>query len=133
MDSGCGPCGNPCGSVTIYQGYAKTFFIDLFYTDTQAPYDLTGALEIVAAFPPTTPGPPVEETLGSGEVVVIGAPGAGRVQIKLTAVNSALVQLNPNEQQFQDLQISVTNADGSLTCFIIPSVLNIAVPVYGVV
>jgi hypothetical protein len=124
---------NQCGFITIYQGYDKSYFIDLIYLETGAPYDLTGVLEIIAAHPPTIVGAPVEAKLTDGDVVVVGSPGAGRIQIKVSAVKSALLQINPNEKQYQDLQISVTNSDSTVTAFILPAILNIVPPSYGVV
>lgn len=124
---------NPCGSVTILVGYAKTFIVDLFYEDTRAPYDLTGATEIIAAFPPATGTTPILVSLTLGEVVVMGSPGAGRIQVKLSAAKSALVAANPYPTQNQNLQVSVTNADTSVTPFFLQGVLAISAPPYGVV
>jgi hypothetical protein len=113
-------------------GYDNQFFLDLFYTDTQAPYDLTGAIEIVAAFPGAD-GTPVEQKLSTAGVQIIGAPGAGRVLVKVDAVNSALLQQDAAVEQFQDLQVSVTNPDSTVTGLVIQAVLNIRKPPYGVV
>jgi hypothetical protein len=66
-------------------------------------------------------------------VTVVGAPGAGKIQVVAPAWDTALMQVNPNTQQNQDLQISVTNADGSLSGFLLQAVLNIVAPTYGVV
>lgn len=124
---------NPCGFVTIYQGYDKNYFIDLIYQDTGAPYDLTDCQEIIAAHPPATGSTPIEAKLTDADVVVVGAAGAGRIQVKLSAAKTALMQANPNEKQYQDLQISVTNVDSTVTAFILPAILNIVPPSYGVV
>lgn len=205
----CAPCGPvnviPCsGFVAIIQGYQKTYFFNLFYSGTGAPYDLTGALQIIASHPGAEPNTPVNEYLtaqtvlettgntaassnqltglasvvgiaegqtvtGTGipaattvlnvsgttvtlsanatasntgtavtfstatNVTVVGSPGAGVCRVYLPPYDSALLQLNPSIPQFQDLQISVTNADGSVTGFIMPNVLNIIAPPFGVV
>lgn len=214
----CGPCGplpaTSCsGVVTIVQGYAKTYFTNLFYSDSGAPYDLTGALQIVVSHPASgaQPAPPVNEFLsvqtvlvttanlaigsnqltgmtttaglaegqsitGAGipvnttvvsvtppisspatpgsvtmsanatangvgisvtfatatNVEVVGAPGGGRIQVTLPPYDSADLLINPYPPNFQDLQVSVTNADGSITPFLLPATLNIVAPPYGV-
>lgn len=128
------PCDqNPCGYVNIVQGYSKQYYLDLYYIDTSEPFDLTGVTEIVAAHPPATPGPPVECKLSLSTVEVLGAPGAGRILITLPAALSALVRINPMIEQFQDLQVSVTDASTDVTVFLMPTVLNILPPPYGVV
>lgn len=132
LNDACSPCGGNGNTINIVQGYQKSYVIDLFYTDTTAPYDLTGATEI-AAIHPGTSGTPVIELLTAGKVIILGSPGAGRVQVNIIAANSALLQLNPNGDQPQDLQVSVTNADTTKTVFIIPAVLDITAPDYGVV
>lgn len=269
---GTGPEGGAsnCGAVQIFQGYRKLFYVDLFYCDSGAPYDLTGAQQVTAAFPgvggtapvvevltpPTilqvvttvnlsnvlaTAAPVVFITLGMqitgagipvgatvtavapgaitisaaatasatitatlntgmsvsttgttatssnqltglasaagvlvGQVItavgvptgttvtgvsgtavtmsanatasasvalafalppqvsVVGAAGAGRLSIAVPAADAALLQVNPNPLQNQDLQISVTNADGTVTAFVLADVLNIMTLAYGV-
>lgn len=279
LPSNSGPCGTgPCGVTQIIQGYQKLFFVDLFYSGTGAPYDLTGATQILAGFPGTGATAPVMEVLapvttvfiatitnlsnlltivsslagitlgmqvlgagipvgtiveavfpaqgstpasiqlsnaatvttamatvnvntgmnvsttgdttatsrvlsnlasvagilvgqvitGAGipadttvisigptmvsmsaaatataatenlafalapQILVVGSPGAGRLSIGVPAGDSALLQVNPSTLQNQDLQISVTNADGSTTGFMIFNVLNVVLPDYGV-
>lgn len=116
VNNGCEPCNqNPCGSVTIVQGMSGSFYADLIYQDTKEPFDLTGATEIVASFP-GQPNPvsllpqPVLEKLSLSQIAIIGANGAGKIQINYLAVDSFLMQLNPNTQQFQDLQVVVTKS-----------------------
>lgn len=129
MDS----CNNPSGVITILQGYVKVYYVDLFYSDSGTPFDLTGCTEIIAAHPADAGGTPIEAKKSLATVAIIGAPGAGRIKVTVTAVNSALLLPNPNEQQFQDLQIAVTNLDASVTGFLLPAVLNIIQPTLGVV
>jgi hypothetical protein len=80
---------------------------DLFYVDTQEPFDLTNATEVAVLFPATT-GPAIQETLGDENVIVVGAAGAGKIQVTCPAEDTALMQINPSEQQYQDLQIVAT-------------------------
>lgn len=64
--------------------------------------------------------------------LVVGAAGAGRIHVTVPAFDSALLQVNPVPEQLQDIQISVTNADGSVTAFILAQALNVEAPPYGV-
>lgn len=132
----CGSCGpvncNSYGSVRIIQGYAKQHFVNLFYDEILQPYNLTGCLQIEIAYPGIS-GSPVIETLTSSAVVILGSPGAGYLQVNIPATDSLNMQVNPYEQQFQDLQVVVTNADGSNTAFLLQGVLDIALPSYGVI
>jgi hypothetical protein len=207
--SQCAPCGPlpvaPCaGVVTITQGYSKTYFFSLFYSDSGAPYDLTGALQIVASHPTPLPLVPLNEYLtaqtalvttgnvaassptltglastvgvfpgqtvtGAGipadttvvgiptatsvtlsadattngvgvtltfttatNLTIVGAPGGGRCQVVMPPYDTAALQVNPNPPTYQDLQVSVTNADGSTTAFLLANVLNIVAPPFGV-
>lgn len=118
----------------------KLFYVNLFFNDTKQPFDLTNVTGISAAFPPTTPGSPVLVTLASSNLAIVGAPGAGLISILVTAVNSALIQLNPNGNQLQDLQVEVTVGSGGNASspqgtvgFLLPGVLNVILPSYGVI
>jgi len=203
--TGCSPCGpDSCqGAANIVQGYEKTYFFSLFYQDAGTPYDLTGALQIIASHPGTS-GTPVNEyyavqeilattgntaassnqlnnlasvvglieglvIVGTGipsgttivsvgtnfvtmsanatstntgenvtfntptNVTIVGAPGAGLCQVVCPAFDTAAMMVNPTPTQNQNLQVSVTNANGTITAFVIPFVLNISAPPYGVV
>ena len=128
---GCNSCDTSGGVVEIVQGYDKNFFVELFYLDSQLPYDLTGVTEIVVALPGTAT--PILFKLTLGGVFIAGAPGAGRIQVKVTAIKSALMQLNPSGNQPQDLQVAITNADTTHTAFLMPAVISVVPPTYGVV
>lgn len=192
-------------SVTIVQGYQKTYFFSLFYAESGAPYDLTGALQIVVSHPGPLPSTPVNEFMAAQPVLVttgntssgsptlanlastagiargqgivgagipvnttvlavdtvaktvtmsnnatatasavsvtfntaatvsiVGAPGGGRGQVVVPGYDTANMQPNSAPPQLQDIQISVTNADGSVTGFIMASTLNVVAPPYGV-
>lgn len=107
--STCGP--NPCGNITIVQAMSGSFYVDLFFQDTGEPFDLTSVTEIVAAFPATVnPGPSILEKLSLSQVAIIGAPGAGKIQVNYSALDSSNMQINPDTQQFQDLQVVVTKS-----------------------
>src|SRR4051812_13912820 len=95
-----------CASVLIVQSAAKSFFARLFYSNTGEPFDLTGVTEIVALFPGAN-GTPVKKTYsGSGGITVVGAPGAGKIQIALSTTDTQAMQANP--QIAQNLQITAT-------------------------
>lgn len=107
MSSSCNDSGG-CNAIQIIQSAAKSFFARLFYTGTGEPYNLTGATEIVALFPGSS-GQPVKKTLsGDGGITVIGAAGAGKIQIDLSSVDTEAMQ--PNAQIAQNLQIIATIA-----------------------
>ena len=129
--SGSGGGCNSTGVVEIVQGYDKDFFVELFYLDSELPYDLTGATEIVAAFPGVSA--PVLAKLTLATVAVEGAPGAGRIKVKATAALSALMLPDPSGSQTQDLQVVVTNATATKTVFVIQGVLSILTAPYGVI
>jgi hypothetical protein len=96
------------GSVQIIQTADKTFYTRLFYSKTLEPVDLTNMTEIVALFPGSD-GTPIKKTFSnSGGITVVGAPGAGKIQIALTSGDTASMQ--PNPQIGQDLEIVVTIA-----------------------
>ena len=82
--------------------------------------------------PATATATAVAFTFGNTNVTVIGAPGAGRIKIVLPAIDSAALQVNPYPTQYQNLQVSVVNGSGAYA-FLIPGVLNIIPPTYGVV
>lgn len=135
-DPSCTACGAAqCSSenqVTILQGYPKTFTLELRLEDcTGSPFDLTGMTQILAVFPGTD-GTPVQLTYtASGGVTVVGAAGAGKIQVAVSAAKSLLMAVNPNGTQTQDLQIVVTIATVK-TPFLFFGVLNIVAPPYGV-
>lgn len=66
-------------------------------------------------------------------VAIAGAAGAGAVQVTVPAADSARLLINPYPPQYQDLQVSVTNANGSISAFVLSSVINIIAPPFGVV
>lgn len=109
MNSNCSSSENGnCGTIQIVQTAAKTFFARLFYAGSGEPFDLTGATEIVAVFPGAN-GTPVKKTLSnSGGITVVGAPGAGKIQIVLATTDTQAMQ--PNPQIAQNLQIIATIA-----------------------
>lgn len=127
--AGCNPCDNcgPQGFVTIVQGYATKYYVDLYYQETGEPYDLTGATLLTAAHP----GSAGQTSPVVINPTVVGAAGAGKLLVTVSAVNSALMAVNPNLQQFQDLMIAITNADSTVTAFPMKAVLNIVAPPYG--
>lgn len=97
-----------CFTVQIVQTTAKTFFARLFYAKTGEPFNLTGVTEIVALFPGSN-GTPIKKTFSnSGGVTVVGANGAGKIQVALTTIDTANMQANP--QIAQNLQIIATIA-----------------------
>jgi hypothetical protein len=132
QSGGCGPCdASPGSGITLVIGADKTFYLDLYYSDTGEPFDLTNATQIVATFPGAS-GAPVEEKLtGNENVAVMGAPGAGKISVTVPASDSALLLENPNGNQLQDLQINVT-ASSKTYVFIMTAVLNIVPPSYTV-
>lgn len=92
--------------VQIVQSAAKTFFARLFYAKTGEPFDLTSVTEIVALFPGVS-GSPVKKTFSnSGGITIVGADGAGKIQIALSTIDTQNMQTNP--QIGQNLQIIVT-------------------------
>lgn len=96
-------------SVQIVQTALKSFYVDLFYEDTGQPFDLTGVTEIVALFPGAN-GSPIEERYSQGEISVVGAPGAGQIEIVCAADDTAQMQISQARDQFQTLQVIVTIA-----------------------
>lgn len=95
-------------SVQIIQSEDKTFFVRLFLAGTGEPFDLTNAEEIVVSFPSSNS--PVQKTLsGGGGVSIVGAPGAGKIQVVLTAGDTNA--LKTNTQLSQPLQVVVTTGD----------------------
>lgn len=134
---GCDTCGgaggggcNAVGVIEIVQGYDKSFFVELFYLETALPYDLTGASQINVVLPGN---PPVQLKLTNSKVTVAGAPGAGRIGVKVAGADSAALSPNPSQSQAQDLQVVVTNADTTKTVFVVPAVINVLPAPYGVV
>lgn len=68
---------------------------------------------------------------GTAGVTVVGAPGAGKIQVKIDAADAANLRVNPSPLQAQDLQVAVLNAQSTIDVFVIPAVLNIIAPPYG--
>lgn len=85
----------------------KSFYVDLFYEDTGEPFDLTGVTEIVALFPGAN-GTPIEERFTNGEISVIGASGAGKIQINCAADDTAQMLISQANGQYTYLQVIVT-------------------------
>jgi hypothetical protein len=134
---GCGPCdnGNPCNQVTIVQGYAKTFLVNLFWQDTGLPFDLTNVTQIIAGFPGTVAVPVVKEYLTNTNtnISIPLAKGSGQIQILVPPGDSANLQVNPYPPQLQTLQIDVTLSTGpTVYSFILANILNIVAPPQGV-
>lgn len=115
--------------IDIVQGQDKVFYVDLFYKDTQEPFDLTGVSEIVASFPATISGTTVEEKYTLSGVAVVGAAGGGKISVTCPAADTA--KIRQNTAQLQDLQINVT-VSSKLSIFILQAVLNIMPPSYTV-
>lgn len=98
---------NSRSPVTIGIGSDKTFMVQLFKDD--APLDLTSMTGISAAFP-APDGASIVETFAGGEITVVGAAGAGRIAIAVPGKDSLQMNPNPVPEQFQDLQIIVTDS-----------------------
>lgn len=107
MNQSCSSNNIGCSWVQIVQSADVSFFARLFYTKTGEPFNLTGVTEIVASFPGSN-GVPVKKTYTSGAITVVGSPGAGKIQIALSTIDTELMQANP--QIKQNLQIIVTIA-----------------------
>lgn len=99
-------------SVPIQQGQSGAFFVNLPSQSSPTgptigngdePFDLTNCTEIVATFPNL-----VSEKKTLGAVSVVGAPGAGKIQVAYSALDSLNMQSNPVPTQNQDLQVMVT-------------------------
>jgi anti-sigma factor RsiW len=72
----------------------------------------------------------VAAVFGNTNVTVSGAAGAGVIAVVVPAADSLNLGANALAQ---DLQVSVTNADGSVSGFILPGYLTITAPPYGAV
>jgi len=118
---------NPCGIVTIIKGSDRSFYVDLFYEDTGEPFDLTDVDEIIALFPKADGH--VDKKFSEGDITVIGAPGAGRIEISVDDTDTSDMLVNPNPQQYQALQINVTIGSVDLI-FILQNILNIKPSLY---
>lgn len=135
--SGCGPCASPCGAISVIQGYQKLFYVNLFFQDTRQPFDL----DFVTALGVTLPGTagPVTMTIAASEVAIVGAPGAGFISVLVSAAKSALLQLNPNGNQPQTIQVEITVAAGNTSsppgtvAIELANVLSVEAPAYGVI
>ncbi len=122
-------CSPTEGQINIVKGQDKVFYVDLFYTDTGEPFDLTAATEIKVLCPGALAGVPVVFKKTLSEVAIVGAPGAGKISVTCSEAKTALLLVNPSGPQFQDLQINVVIAS-ILSIFVIPAVLNISDPPY---
>lgn len=114
----------------VIQGRSKA--IDLFLRDeNDQPIDLTALTEFKAEVHATT-GAPIEITMTAAEVVIVGSPLLGHVQLQFSAVKTALMALTGfdglNVIAYTTLQIEVTitgNPDYNPNIKQIPGVLNI--------
>lgn len=114
----------------IIQGRSKA--IDLFLRDEEdMPIDLTSLTEFKAEVHATT-GAPIEITKTAAEVVIIGSPLLGHVQLQFSAAKTALMALTNfdgvNVLAYTTLQIEVTitgNPDYNPNIKQIAGVLNI--------
>lgn len=98
---------NQCSKpVRIGVGSDKVFQVQLFLDG--APFDLTDMTAIAASFPAPNLGS-VVESVAKTTISVVGAPGAGRIQITCPSEDTLAMQANPVPEQFQDLQIVVTS------------------------
>jgi len=110
------------GFIKIIIGSDKKYFILL--SKCGLPYDLTGATAIAVSHPGLNQTP-VVETLAGGKVTIVGAAGAGLLQVVIPRADTANLLPNQFPQQNQDLQLEVTNAAGGQDFFILPAVLDI--------
>lgn len=115
------------GFVKIIIGSDKKYFAQL--SKCGIAYDLTGASAIKVSHPGLLQIP-VVETLANGHVIVVGAAGAGLIQVVLPRADTLLLLPNPFPQQNQDLEIQVTNAAGGQDYFVLCAVLDIIPPPY---
>lgn len=114
----------------VIQGRSKA--IDIFLRDeNDQPIDLTSLTEFKAEVHATT-GIPIEITLTAAEVVVVGSPLLGHVQLQFSAAKTALMALTGFDGEtvmaYTTLQIEVTitaNPDYNPNIKQIPGVLNI--------
>lgn len=99
-------------TIPIQQGQSGSFFVNLpsqsaptgpTTGNDQEPFNLTGITEIVATFPNQ-----VSERFSLSQVSVVGAAGAGKIQVNYSALDSLNMQANPVVTQNQDLQIIAT-------------------------
>lgn len=140
--SGCTPCGNASGSVTLVQGYQKLFYVNLFFEDQKLPFDLTNVAALSLAFPAadSLAVSPIVLDLTTG-VSIVGAPGAGRIAVLVSEAKSALIKVNPSPGQGQDLQVEVRVGSGGnasvpvagTTVFVLKGALDVQTAPYGTV
>ena len=95
---------------TIVQGSSKA--IDLYLRDeNDNPIDLTDLTAFVANVHATT-GAPVSISLSASEVVVVGSPLLGHVQLQFPAAKTALMALTnfdaTNNPLYTNIEIQVT-------------------------
>lgn len=110
---------DPCQAIQIIQGEAGAFYVNLpsqsapsgpTVGNRQEPFDLTnssGVNEIVASFPGAS-GTPIQEKLSLSQIAVVGASGSGKIKINYSALDATNMLLNPSQEQFQPLQVRVT-------------------------
>ena len=100
------------GVIPVQQGQSGLFYVNLPSQSSptgpttgnqEEPFNLTDATEVVASFPGG-----VNEKLSLSQVAVQGAPGAGKIGISYSALDSLDMQANPVPAQNQDLQVMVT-------------------------
>jgi hypothetical protein len=92
-------------AVDIIQGGKQLIVVRLVDKNTGDPYDLTGATAITTCFH-NADG--TELMLGLGTGVTVLAPTFGKIQIALTAVQTALLTV----AQLQTLEIAITFVSG---------------------
>ena len=99
-------------AIPVQQGQAGSFYVNLpsqvspsgpTLGNLEEPFNLTGVTEIIASFPNI-----VSEKYSLSQVSVVGAVGAGKIQVNYSALDSLNMQANPVPQQNQDLQVIAT-------------------------
>lgn len=104
--SQCNDQNSGCDTVQIVQTAQTNIFSNLFRNKFRSPFDLTGATEVAAIFPGSNGTPVIKTLSGSGGVTIVGAPGAGKIQVALSSTDTAAMLANP--QIGQNLQIVAT-------------------------
>lgn len=97
--------------VRIIQGGIKTFAVRLRSQSTRDPLDLTGVTEIEVCFQ-NSDGSELMLSKTDDEISVEGDPKIGKIQVELTAEQTALLLPVDNET----LEVSVNLGDGPLKC-----------------
>lgn len=90
-----------CNKLSIVKGEDRSFFVKLksCINESKEPFDLSLATAIKAIFKGTS-GVNVEVTLAAAEIVIIGSPTLGKIEIKISDVKSALL-LTGADQSFE--------------------------------